>query len=94
MVVITISEIISLVILGIFILLVILCGICVIIDNWFNKFRKNCYRCKYWKLDRVAGSGGICWYKCDKKCLKENEIEQEMNDREYYVKCNQFEEER
>jgi len=95
MVVITISEIIGIGVLALLFLLVIILFIYAIIDSWIDKhFRKNCYKCKYWKLDRVAGAGGICWYRCAKKCLKENEIEREMNDREYYVKCNKFEEEK
>lgn len=94
MVVITISEIIGIGILALLFLLVIILFIYAIIDSWIDKhFRKNCYKCKYWKLSNVAGFGDKCWYKCNKNCLKE-EISQGMNDREYYVKCNKFEEEK
>lgn len=62
------------------------------IRTWFDRhFRKNCYKCKYWKLSNVSGAGGICYYKCQKNCLKQ-EIMQEFNDNEYYTKCKQFKE--
>lgn len=54
----------------------------------FNKlFKKNCYDCKYYKLDDVAGCGDACWYKCSKN----NRIDRTtMNQREHYEKCKKF----
>ena len=92
MIVYTISEIIGLCILTIFILAFIIFVTYAIIKSWFDRhFRQNCYKCKYWKLSNVAGSGGICWYRCQKNCLKQ-EIRQEFNDNEYYTKCKEFKE--
>ena len=92
MVVYTISEIIKLIIILLFILTFVIFVIYAITKSWFDRhFRQNCYKCKYWKLFDVAGSGGICWYKCQKNCLKE-QIRQDFNDDEYYTKCKQFEE--
>lgn len=92
MVVITINDIISFILIGLLILgFITYIGYGFIRERFDRKFRKNCYKCKHWKLNNVAGSGGIAWYKCEKNCL-EDEIRQDFNDTEYYVKCEKFEE--
>ena len=32
-----------------------------------SKFKKNCFKCKYYELDSVAPFGGLCRYKCTLK---------------------------
>lgn len=93
MFVVTLSDVISIGVMGLLIIGFIIYCIYAIIRTWFNRhFRQNCYKCKHWYLYNVAGSGGICWYKCKQDCIKE-QVRQEFNDQEYYMKCSKFEEE-
>ena len=50
--------------------------------------KKNCYKCKYYKLHDVASAGGYCWY----KCTKNNRIDSgcSFNNSEHYEKCKNF----
>ena len=52
------------------------------------KFKKNCFKCKYYELHSVAPFGGLCRYKCTLKniCCKHN-----FNDRVKFTKCKEFE---
>lgn len=58
-----------------------------IIKSIGNKFKKNCFKCKYYELDDVAGFGDRCWYRCKKKNKKNAHS---MNDKEHFEKCDYF----
>lgn len=89
-VVVTISELIELILIGLFIVGVIGYILYMIIADWFNKhFRKNCYKCKHWKLESVAGSGYNCCYICEKH---NKAYAQEMNNHERYTNCKEYQE--
>lgn len=93
MIVITINNIISFILLGLLILGITIYMIYAFIRGMLDrKFKKNCYECKYWQLNDVSGSGGIAWYKCKNNCFKD-EVRQDFNDNYYYVKCDKFEKE-
>lgn len=73
-------------------LLVIVIVIFIIIFKYLNsilnkKFKKNCFKCKYYKLSDVASFGDRCWYTCIKNDAEEVHS---FNDREKYVKCEKF----
>ena len=53
-----------------------------------SKFKKNCFKCKYYKLHSVASSGGLCKYKCT---LKNIYCNHDFNDRVKLTKCKEFE---
>ncbi len=55
-----------------------------------NKFKKNCFNCKHYKLSNVASAGDTCWYRCS-KTQKENM--HSMNDKEHFEKCSEYKEE-
>ena len=52
------------------------------------KFKKNCFKCKHYKLDSVAPFGGSCKYKCT---LKNIYCNHNFNDRVKLTKCKEFE---
>ena len=53
-----------------------------------SKFKKNCFKCKHYKLHSVAPSGGNCKYKCT---LKNIYCNHNFNDRVKLTKCKEFE---
>ena len=53
-----------------------------------RKFKKNCFKCKYYELDSVASFGGVCKYKCT---LKNIYCNHNFNDRVKLTKCKEFE---
>ena len=90
MVVVTISDIISIVLLSaLFMGIVVIIIYGIIADKINKKFKKNCFKCKYYELNNVAGSGGICWYKCTKN---DYEDRHDFNDMYQYRKCDLYEE--
>ena len=52
------------------------------------KFKKNCFKCKHYKLNSVAPFGGNCRYKCT---LKNIYCNHNFNDRVKLTKCKEFE---
>ena len=55
-----------------------------------TKFKKNCFKCKYYKLHSVSSFGGRCSYKCT---LKNIYCMHNFNDRVKLTKCKDFESE-
>ena len=53
-----------------------------------SKFKKNCFKCKYYKLHSVSSFGGKCKYKCT---LKNIYCNHNFNDRVKLTKCKEFE---
>ena len=53
-----------------------------------SKFKKNCFKCKYYKLHSVSSFGGKCKYKCT---LKNIYCNHNFNDRVKLTKCKDFE---
>ena len=53
-----------------------------------TKFKKNCFKCKYYKLHSVSSFGGFCKYKCT---LKNIYCKHNFNDRVKLTKCKEFE---
>ena len=53
-----------------------------------SKFKKNCFKCKYYKLHDVSSFGGVCRYKCT---LKNIYCNHNFNDRVKLTKCKDFE---
>ena len=53
-----------------------------------RKFKKNCFKCKHYKLHSVAPFGGSCKYKCT---LKNMYCNHNFNDRVKLTKCKEFE---
>ena len=53
-----------------------------------SKFKKNCFKCKYYELHSVAPFGGSCKYKCT---LKNIYCIHNFNDRVKFTKCKDFE---
>ena len=53
-----------------------------------RKFKKNCFKCKYYELHSVAPFGGLCRYKCT---LKNIYCTHNFNDRVKLTKCKDFE---
>ena len=53
-----------------------------------TKFKKNCFKCKYYKLHSVSSFGGVCKYKCT---LKNIYCNHNFNDRVKLTKCKEFE---
>ena len=53
-----------------------------------RKFKKNCFKCKYYELHSVAPFGGLCRYKCT---LKNIYCNHNFNDRVKLTKCKEFE---
>ena len=54
------------------------------------KFKKNCFKCKHYKLHSVASFGGSCKYKCT---LKNIYCNHNFNDKVKLTKCKEFESE-
>lgn len=52
------------------------------------KYKKNCYKCKQYKLYDVSSCGNGCRYQCS---LKNRTDYHEMNDQYNFVKCKEFE---
>ena len=53
-----------------------------------TKFKKNCFKCKYYELHSVAPFGGLCKYKCT---LKNIYCKHNFNDSVKLTKCKEFE---
>lgn len=85
MIIINLVDLIPIVIIAILILVMI---INIIITSIANKFKKNCFECKYYKLDDVASCGDRCWYRCSKYNTRQGHS---MNDRAHFVRCKMFE---
>lgn len=86
-IVVTLGEIIG---LGFIAVVIIISIVAIIFESICNLFKKNCYKCKYWQLDSVAGSGGICHYRCNKHQL-DSTVMQDFNDEYHYERCKEFE---
>ena len=85
MIVITISDIINFIIIGIVILIIIIN----VIKSWLDSiFKKNCYECKHYEFYSTHGCGSDCDYKCYKKDRIDVE---DMNSTAHYEKCDDFE---
>ena len=78
-------KLIVLIPLLLFLLLLFILSIKYKIDS---KFKKNCFKCKHYKLDSVAPFGGVCKYKCT---LKNIYCNHNFNDRVKLTKCKEFE---
>ena len=78
-------KLILLIPLLLFLLLLFILSIKYKIDN---KFKKNCFKCKYYKLHSVSSFGGKCKYKC---ILKNIYCNHNFNDRVKLTKCKEFE---
>ena len=53
-----------------------------------SKFKKNCFKCKHYKLHSVSSFGGVCKYKCT---LKNIYCNHNFNDKVKLTKCKEFE---
>ena len=78
-------KLIDLILLLLFLLLLFILSIKHKIDV---KFKKNCFKCKYYKLDSVSSFGGRCRYKC---ILKNIYCNHDFNDKVKLTKCKEFE---
>ena len=78
-------KLIVLIPLLLFLLLLFILSIKYKIDT---KFKKNCFKCKYYKLHSVSSFGGVCKYKCT---LKNIYCNHNFNDRVKLTKCKEFE---
>ena len=78
-------KLIVLIPLLLFLLLLFILSIKYKIDS---KFKKNCFKCKHYKLHSVAPFGGSCKYKCT---LKNMYCNHNFNDRVKLSKCKDFE---
>ena len=78
-------KLIVLILLLLFLLLLFILSIKYKIDS---KFKKNCFKCKYYKLHSVSSFGGKCKYKCT---LKNIYCNHNFNDRVKLTKCKEFE---
>ena len=78
-------KLILLIPLLLFLLLLFILSIKYKIDS---KFKKNCFKCKYYKLHSVSSFGGRCSYKCT---LKNIYCKHNFNDRVKLTKCKEFE---
>ena len=78
-------KLILLIPLLIFLLLLFILSIKYKIDS---KFKKNCFKCKYYKLHSVSSFGGKCKYKCT---LKNIYCKHNFNDSVKLTKCKEFE---
>lgn len=74
--------------LGILILFILGTIIYAIIQELKKIGKKNCYKCKYYKLDGVASCGDCCWYICTKHNRKDSGTS--MNTREHLERCKDF----
>ena len=78
-------KLILLIPLILFLLLLFILSIKYKIDS---KFKKNCFKCKYYKLHSVSSFGGRCRYKCT---LKNIYCIHDFNDSVKFTKCKEFE---
>ena len=78
-------KLIFLIPLVIFLLLLFILSIKYKIDV---KFKKNCFKCKYYKLHDISSFGGVCRYKCT---LKNIYCKHNFNDSVKLTKCKEFE---
>ena len=78
-------KLILLIPLLLFLLLLFILSIKYKIDS---KFKKNCFKCKYYELHSVASFGGVCKYKCT---LKNIYCKNNFNDSVKFTKCKEFE---
>ena len=88
--VISLTELIELGIIGFFIFGFIISFIIGFLKaKYDSKFKKNCFKCKYYKLDDVASFGDKCWYRCH----KHNRVDDHtMNCSYNFIKCDDYEE--
>ena len=91
MVVITLSEIIHYVIIGLIIIgFILACVISYITNTYKEKSNKwhNCYECKHFEFTGVPSVGNNCYYKCK---ITGNRYTEDVNYRIKYEKCKNFE---
>lgn len=85
MIVITLDDILTLIVIGIFILIFIVS----IIKSWLDcVFKKNCCECKHWKFYSTHSCGDSCDYKCHKR---NKIIVEKFHCTSHYEKCDEFE---
>lgn len=79
------------------VLIIGILGICIIVGVIYATIKticdigkKNCYDCKYYKLDDVASCGDCCWYRCTKHDRKDNGTS--INTRTHLERCKDFKE--
>lgn len=91
MIVVTISDILSIAILAITLgsFLIYLLYLILIEPIIHKLFMNNCYKCKHWRFYSTRSFGDYCDYKCLKKDKK---VEQNMNSKEHWCKCKDYEE--
>lgn len=93
MIVITLNDIIWLSIVALAVIVFIIWFIICLIKSWYDKmFKKNCFDCKHYYLQDVAGAGDCCWYNC-KIHNEYHKDRHSMNDSYIYRKCKDFEKE-
>ena len=93
MIIITLSELISLGLFTFFIITMITLMLIVYLENIYkrkSKKWKNCKDCKFYYLRNVAGWGERCWYGCKLKADIEDETT--ATARFIYRKCKDYEE--
>lgn len=93
MIIVTLSELISLILFTFFIIIMITLMLIVYLKNIYkrkSKKWKNCRDCKFYYLKNVAGCGDRCWYGC--KLKEDIEDETTMNTRFIYKKCKDYKE--
>ena len=81
-------KLIVLIPLFIFLLLLFFLFILLIKYKIDTKFKKNCFKCKYYELHSVSSFGGVCKYKCT---LKNIYCNHDFNDSVKFTKCKEFE---
>ena len=52
--------------------------------------KKNCYECKHYELDNVAGCGDCCFYRCKLYNRKDKGVS--LNESTHLERCKEFEE--
>lgn len=82
---ITLGDIIGIIVLGLLFIGIIIYGIIIELKKIG---KKNCYKCKYYKLYDVTSVGGYCRMQCQKHNRIDNTTD--INEREHYEKCNDY----
>ena len=62
----------------------------IIIKSILDIGKKNCYECKHYTLDNVAGCGDCCFYKCKLYNRKDDGVS--FNETTHLERCKAFEE--
>lgn len=78
----------DIIIFGIIGIIIIISIISLIAEEIKKIGKKNCYNCKYYKLDNVASCGDGCWYRCTKHNRKDDCVS--TNQTEHYEKCDDY----